>query len=86
MMDQVDYRYKSSIREALQSGDVSRLMELVPGLSAGSAEDYIEQWKINYLETMQLIRDSRDTSHLDDAAHAIIDDLMDKANISGYHK
>ena len=32
-MDEVDYDYQNSIREALQSGNVNRLIELVPSLS-----------------------------------------------------
>ena len=86
IMDEVDYRYKDSIREALQNGNVSRLMELVPALSEQDAQYYIEAWNKNYLETMQKIRNSQDTSDLDDAAHNMLFDLMDKANLSGYHK
>ena len=36
-MDDVDYRYKDFIREALQSGNVDKLMELVPSLSEQDA-------------------------------------------------
>ena len=83
-MDDVDYRYKDSIREALQSGNVDRLMELVPSLSEQDAEYYIRAWKQNYSETMQRIRNSQDTTDLDNATHEMLYTLMDKAHLSGY--
>lgn len=85
-MDDVDYRYKDSIREALQNGSVYKLMELVPSLSEQDAQYYILAWKQNYLETMQKIRNSQDTMDLDNAAHKMLFDLMDKAHLSGYHR
>ena len=85
-MDDVDYRYKDSIREALQTGNVDRLMELVPSLSEENAQNYIESWKLNYLETMQKIRNGQDTMDLDSQAHEMLFDLMDKSHLSGYHR
>lgn len=85
-MDDVDYRYKDSIREALQTGNVDRLMELVPSLSEENARNYIESWKLNYLETMQKIRNGQDTMDLDSQAHEMLFDLMDKSHLSGYHR
>ena len=61
-MDNVDLRYKDNIREALQFKDVSRLMELVPSLTEERACQCIDEWKLNYLETMSRIRNSQDTS------------------------
>lgn len=82
-MDEVDYRYKDSIREALQNGNVSRLIELVPSLSEEDAQKYISRWNENYLETMQKIRNSQDTTNLDNESHELLYDLMDRAHLSG---
>ena len=85
-MDDVDYRYKHSIREALQNGNIDKLMELIPSLSEQDAYYYAEAWKQNYLETMAKIRNSQDTRDLDDKSHEMLFDLMDKAHLSGYHR
>ena len=85
-MDEVDYRYKDSIREALQYGNISKLMQFVPSLSEEEAQRYIEEWKQNYLETMQKIRNSEDTTDLTARAHEMLFELMDKSHLSGYHR
>ena len=59
-MDDVDRRYKDSIREALQSKNADKLMELVPSLTEEDAHYYIDSWTANYLETMARIRNSQD--------------------------
>lgn len=85
-MDNVDLRYKDSIREALQTGDSVRLVELVPGMDMSRAEECISKWKENYLETMQKIRNGQDTTDLDSEASQILYDLLDEAKLSGYHR
>ncbi len=85
-MDDVDRRYKDSIREALQSKNADKLMELVPSLTEEDAHYYIDSWTANYLETMARIRNSQDTRELDDQTHQMLWDLMDRANLSGYHR
>ena len=85
-MDEVDRRYKDSIRRALQQGDVSRLTELIPSLSSSEASNYIEKWQRNYLETMEKIRASKDTTDLEEAASDMLYSLLDKVNLSGYHR
>ena len=85
-MDDVDYGYKDSIREALQNGNVARLMELVPSISEQDAQYYIETWKQNYLETMQKIRNNQDTTDLDNQTFEILFELMDKVHLSGFHR
>ncbi len=85
-MDDVDRRYKDSIREALQSRNADKLMELVPSLTEEDAHYYIDSWTANYLETMARIRNSQDTRELDDQTHQMLWDLMDRANLSGYHR
>ena len=85
-MDNVDYRYKDSIREALQDSDIDRLIELVPSLSEQEAQYYIDSWRLNYLETMQKIRNSQDTTDLDKESHELLFELLDKTHLSGYHR
>ena len=85
-MDDVDRRYKDSIREALQFGNVSRLMELVHSLSEQDAQSYIDAWKENYIDTMYKIRHNQDTMDNDSRVHELLNDLLDKANLSGYHR
>ena len=85
-MDEVDYKYKNSIREALQEGNVDRVMELVPELELEEAENYVNEWKENYEETMSNIRNSLDTMFLEEKTHKILNELMDRAHLSGYHK
>lgn len=85
-MDTVDYRYKDSIREALQSSDVSRLLELIPSMNQEEAQSYIDQWSRNYQDTMESIRAGLDTMFLDEKTHQILSTLMEKANLSGYHR
>ena len=85
-MDEVDYKYKNSIREALQEGNVDRVMELVRELELEEAENYVNEWKENYEETMSNIRNSLDTMFLEEKTHKILNELMDRAHLSGYHK
>ena len=85
-MDTVDHKYKDSIREALQHSNVDRLMELVPTISEEDACYYITLWKKNYLETMEKIRNGQDTRNLDDETHNMLNELMNKSHLSGYHK
>ena len=85
-MDDVDYRYKDSIREALQNENMDKLMELVPSLSEQDAQYYIQTWKQNYLESMQKIRNGLDTTNLDNEQHEMLFYLIDKAQLSGYHR
>ena len=85
-MDEVDYKYKNSIREALQEGNVDRVMELVPELELEEAENYVNEWKENYEETMSNIRNSLDTMFLEEKTHKILNELMERAHLSGYHK
>ena len=42
-MDDVDYRYKHSIREALQNGNIDKLMELIPSLTL-KLQIYLEKY------------------------------------------
>ena len=85
-MDEVDWRYKGNIREALSSGNVNRLTELVPDLDETEAREIISRWQKNYQETMQLIRASQDTSKLDAETNEILDSLFERAHLSGYHR
>lgn len=85
-MDTVDYRYKDSIREALQSGDVNRLLELIPSMNQEEAQSYIDQWSRNYQDIMESIRAGLDTMFLDEKTHQILSTLMEKANLSGHHR
>ena len=85
-MDEVDYKYKNSIREALQEGNVDRVMELVPELELEEAENYVNEWKENYEETMANIKNSLDTMFLEEKTHKILNELMERAHLSGYHK
>ena len=84
-MDNVDYRYKDSIREALDNGSVSKLTQLIPSLSEDEAVHYIEKWKLNALETMTKIRSGQDTSELSNSAHNMLYDLLEKANLSAQY-
>ncbi len=86
VMDDVDYRYKDSIRESLQTENMDKLMELVPSLSEQDAQYYIQTWKQNYLEIMQKIRNGLDTTNLDNEQHEMLFNLIDKAQLSGYHR
>lgn len=85
-MDNVDMRYKDSIREALQMQNISRLMELVPTLDEVRAKEVIEEWQSNYNQTMQMIRNNQDTTELDKQAVDMLYDLLDSAKLSGYHR
>ena len=40
-MDEVDYRYKDSIRGALQNKNLYRLQELIPSLEEETLQNYI---------------------------------------------
>lgn len=85
-MDVVDMRYKDSIRESLQTQNVARLIELVPSLDEVSAKKIIDVWQSNYNLTMQMIRNNQDTTELDKQAVDMLYDLLDSANLSGYHR
>lgn len=85
-MDEVDLRYKDNIRDALQTGNVERLTTLIPGMSEERAKQCITEWKDNYLQTMQKIRNGEDTRKLDDASTNMLYSLLDEAHLSGYHK
>ncbi len=85
-MDEVDYRYKDSIKEALQTGNINKLMELVPSIDEQEAQDYMKRWQQNYLDTMKKIRMGLDTSDLEKTSYEIANDLMNKASLSGYKR
>lgn len=85
-MDEVDWRYKDNIREALNSGNVNRLTELVYDLDETEAREIISKWQKNYQMTMQMIRASQDTSKLDAETNEMLDSLFERANLSGYHR
>ena len=61
-------------------------MELVPELELEDAENYVNEWKENYEETMSNIRSSLDTMFQEKKTHKILNELMDRAHLSGYHK
>ena len=84
-MDEVDKRYRDSIREALQSKDVDRLMQLVPSLGSSEAQDYIDRYDDLYLKTMAKIRLSKDTQDEIAEMYEILDGLLVKADLSGPH-
>jgi len=85
-MDAVDMKYKDNIREALQMQNISRLMELVPSLDEERAREIIDEWQSNYNLTMEMIRNSQDTTELDKQAVDMLYDLLDSAKLSGYHR
>ncbi len=85
-MDDVDNRYKDSIRDALQSKNTDKLMELIPSLTEEDANYYIDSWTEKYLETMSRIRNGQDTQELDGQMHQMIWNLMDQVHLSGYHR
>lgn len=85
-MDEVDLRYKDSIREALQSKNVSRLIELVPSLDEQSAVAAIDKWQTNYNSIMEKIRAGQDTTDLSESSINLLYELLDKAHLSGYHR
>ena len=85
-MDEVDYRYKDSIKEALQTGDINKLMELVPSIDEQEAQDYIDRWQKNYLDTMKKIRMGLDTAEQEKTSYEITNDLINKASLSGFKR
>ena len=85
-MDEVDIRYRDSIREALQSQNADKLIQLVPSLTNEEAQYYIDSWTANYLETMTRIRRGQDTRDLDEQTYQLLGNLMDRAHLSRYHK
>ena len=85
-MDDVDKRYKDSIRGALQSKDVSRLMELVPSIDEETARKYIEKWIYNYNETVEKTRSGFNTDFNVEKSWDIINELLDASHLSGYHR
>ena len=85
-MDEVDYRYKDSIKEALQTGNINKLMELVPSIDEQEAQDYMKRWQQNYLDTMKKIRMGLDTSDLEKTSYEIANDIMNKAKLSGFKR
>ena len=82
-MDEVDKRYRDSIREALSKKDIDKLMQLVSSLSAQAAQSYIDEWTKLDSKTMDKIGHSIDTTAEIERIYEILDGLLLKANLSG---
>lgn len=85
-MDEVEIEYRHSIMQALQSASSEKLMELVPGMSVDRAKECINKWKENYNTIMSRIRSSIDTTEVENEQLQMLNDLLEEANLFGFHK
>ena len=85
-MDNVDRTYEHNIMQALQSRNIERLKELVPGIDSEKAEEYINRWQENYNSIMSGVRGGLDTSKTEDSSLQMLNELLEEANLSGFHR
>jgi len=82
-MDEVERTFLWNIRLALMNRDINMLKELIPNLSIEELENYIEDYSAKHETLMTKIRNSEDTTILEDEMSGIVYDLFRQANLSG---
>lgn len=83
-MDEVDTAYKNSIVDALNSGNVDKLAELLNG-NYEYAMDQIQRFRELNTITMEKIRSGKSTDSESAEMLEIVESCLSKANLSGYH-
>ena len=73
--------YKHEILQALDRGNVEKLMDLVPGVEIDEAEDYITEYSMNKREIMVAVKSGIDSSATEVKQLGLIDELANKSHI-----
>ena len=88
-MDKVDYVYKDQIIRALSLGSVSELMILVHSLTKEEAAGYIQKWHDIQYEVRELNKIGNNSEKINELNTEICNipyELLDRANLSDYHR
>ncbi len=82
-MDEVDRRYFDSIRGALDSKSVDKLLSVCTSMSEEEAHSYISSWNNISNDMMKKIKASIDTTKESEKLYDIIYEICKKYPLSG---